>query len=45
MISIVRVPSLPLVLTKADHHFRAHDARRVKTSMTFKLHASAVQAV
>jgi len=28
MISIVRVPSLPLVLTKADNHFRAHDARR-----------------
>jgi hypothetical protein len=28
MIGIVRVPSLPLVLTKADNHFRAHDTRR-----------------
>jgi hypothetical protein len=27
MIPIVPVPSLPLVLTKADHHFRAHDTR------------------
>jgi hypothetical protein len=27
MIRIVPVPSLPLVLTKADHHFRAHDTR------------------
>jgi hypothetical protein len=28
MIGIVRVPSLPLVLTKADDHFGANDARR-----------------
>jgi len=28
MSGIVRVPSLPLVLTKADDHFGANDARR-----------------
>jgi hypothetical protein len=28
MIGIVRVPSLPLVLTKADNHFGADDTRR-----------------
>ena len=28
MIWIVRVPSLPLVLTKADDHFGADDIRR-----------------
>jgi hypothetical protein len=28
MIPIVWVPSLPLVLTKADNHFRARDTRR-----------------
>jgi hypothetical protein len=28
MIGIVRVPSLPLVLTKADNHFGTDDTRR-----------------
>jgi hypothetical protein len=28
MIGIVRVPSLPLVLTKADNYFGADDTRR-----------------